>query len=382
MKKIVLLGASGSIGIQSVDVVKRNKDKFKIVAFSVGKNIEACKNLIDELDCKIVCVSNKEDAQTLSLQYPNINFVYGDEGLVYLANLKDYDLLINALVGFVGLVPTLNAIENKKDVALANKETLVVAGKLVKQALVKNNCKLFPIDSEHSAILQCLQGNNMKEVSKLIITASGGSFRNLSREQLKDVSVKQALSHPNWSMGAKITIDSATMMNKGFEVIEAHYLFDVDYKDIEVVLHEESVVHSMVEYIDGVVMAQIGSADMRTPIQYALSFPERLHLESKFSITDFNCLHFKKMDFERFPLLKLAYEVGEKEGNLPAVLNAANEEANQAFRDGKISFVDIENIIFKVVNETKYEENITLESLIETDLNTRKRVASIIKEIN
>ncbi|MGB4613646.1 MAG: 1-deoxy-D-xylulose-5-phosphate reductoisomerase [Erysipelotrichaceae bacterium] len=382
MKRLVLLGASGSIGLQTVDVVKKNKDKFEIVAFSIGRNIEVCRKLIEEINCNIVCVSLKEDALMLSKEYPNITFYYGDEGLVKLAKLENYDLLVNALVGFVGLIPTLNAIENKKDVALANKETLVVAGEIVNKALKKNECMLFPIDSEHSAILQCLLGNNIKQVKKIIITASGGSFRDLSRDELKNVSVKDALNHPNWAMGAKITIDSATMMNKGFEVIEAHYLFDIDYDDIEVVLHKESYVHSMVEYIDGSIMAQIGNADMRIPIMYSLSYPERLKFESDFSFSQIKSLNFKEMDFERFPLLKLAYDVGRKKGNLPAILNAANEIANKAFRDGLISFLEIEELVFKAVNDMEFIKNPSLEELIDSDIKTRNYVNSLIKGEN
>jgi len=382
MKRLVLLGASGSIGLQTVDVVKKNKDKFEIVAFSIGRNIEVCRKLIEEINCNIVCVSLKEDALMLSKEYPNITFYYGDEGLVKLAKLENYDLLVNALVGFVGLIPTLNAIENKKDVALANKETLVVAGEIVNKALKKNGCMLFPIDSEHSAILQCLLGNNIKQVKKIIITASGGSFRDLSRDELKNVSVKDALNHPNWAMGAKITIDSATMMNKGFEVIEAHYLFDIDYDDIEVVLHKESYVHSMVEYIDGSIMAQIGNADMRIPIMYSLSYPERLKFESDFSFSQIKSLNFKEMDFERFPLLKLAYDVGRKKGNLPAILNAANEIANKAFRDGLISFLEIEELVFKAVNDMEFIKNPSLEELIDSDIKTRNYVNSLIKGEN
>ena len=382
MKRLVLLGASGSIGLQTVDVVKKNKDKFEIVAFSIGRNIEVCRKLIEEINCNIVCVSLKEDALMLSKEYPSITFYYGDEGLVKLAKLENYDLLVNALVGFVGLIPTLNAIENKKDVALANKETLVVAGEIVNKALKKNGCMLFPIDSEHSAILQCLLGNNIKQVKKIIITASGGSFRDLSRDELKNVSVKDALNHPNWAMGAKITIDSATMMNKGFEVIEAHYLFDIDYDDIEVVLHKESYVHSMVEYIDGSIMAQIGNADMRIPIMYSLSYPERLKFESDFSFSQIKSLNFKEMDFERFPLLKLAYDVGRKKGNLPAILNAANEIANKAFRDGLISFLEIEELVFKAVNDMEFIKNPSLEELIDSDIKTRNYVNSLIKGEN
>ena len=382
MKRLVLLGASGSIGLQTVDVVKKNKDKFEIVAFSIGRNIEVCRKLIEEINCNIVCVSLKEDALMLSKEYPNITFYYGDEGLVKLAKLENYDLLVNALVGFVGLIPTLNAIENKKDVALANKETLVVAGEIVNKALKKNGCMLFPIDSEHSAILQCLLGNNIKQVKKIIITASGGSFRDLSIDELKNVSVKDALNHPNWAMGAKITIDSATMMNKGFEVIEAHYLFDIDYDDIEVVLHKESYVHSMVEYIDGSIMAQIGNADMRIPIMYSLSYPERLKFESDFSFSQIKSLNFKEMDFERFPLLKLAYDVGRKKGNLPAILNAANEIANKAFRDGLISFLEIEDLVYKAINDMEFIKNPSLEELIDSDIKTRNYVNSLIKGEN
>ena len=241
---------------------------------------------------------------------------------------------------------------------------------------------LFPIDSEHSAILQCLLGNNIKQVKKIIITASGGSFRDLSRDELKNVSVKDALNHPYWAMGAKITIDSATMMNKGFEVIEAHYLFDIDYDDIEVVLHKESYVHSMVEYIDGSIMAQIGNADMRIPIMYSLSYPERLKFESDFSFSQIKSLNFKEMDFERFPLLKLAYDVGRKKGNLPAILNAANEIANKAFRDGLISFLEIEDLVYKAINDMEFIKNPSLEELIDSDIKTRNYVNSLIKGEN
>ncbi|MCI6271722.1 MAG: 1-deoxy-D-xylulose-5-phosphate reductoisomerase [Erysipelotrichaceae bacterium] len=379
MKKIVLLGASGSIGLQTIDVVKSNLDLFEIVGISIGNNIEILEKILLEINVKNVCVKNEKDFLILKEKYKYINFYYGDEGLIHLVNLSDYDLLVNALVGFVGFKPTLTAIENKKDIALANKETLVVAGELVNKALEKNNVKLFPIDSEHSAILQCLQGNKFKEVKKMIITASGGSFRNLSRNDLKSVSIDDALNHPNWKMGAKITIDSATMMNKGFEVIEAHWLFNIDYDKIDVVLHDESIIHSMVEYIDGAIIAQIGDADMRVPIQYALSYPNRLKRNSNFSITDFKALHFKEMDYDRFPLLKLAFDVGKKKGNLPCVLNAANEVANNAFREGKITFLDIEKIVFKCVEEFEFIENIDLDILIDTDYRARKMAISIIE---
>ncbi len=378
MKKIVLLGASGSIGLQTVDVINKNKDKFKIIAFSVGKNIDVCKKLINKLNCNIICVLEKEDAIKLSKEYPKITFYYGDGGLIKLTQLKNYDLLVNALVGFVGLIPTLKAIENKKDIALANKESLVIAGDIIKKALKKNKCKLFPIDSEHSAILQCLQGNNIKEIKNIIITASGGAFRDLNREELKNVSVKEALNHPNWLMGDKITIDSATMMNKGFEVIEAHFLFNIDYDNIKVVIHKESYIHSMVEYIDGSIIAQISNKDMRIPIMYALSYPNRLKAENNFSFSDIRTLSFQKMDYERFPLLKLAYDVGKKGGNYPAILNAANEMANEAFRNGLISFLEIEDLIFKAIKKIDYIKNPNLDDLIKTDISARKYVTSLI----
>lgn len=378
MKKIVLLGASGSIGLQTVDVINKNKDKFKIIAFSVGKNIDVCKKLINKLNCNIICVLEKEDAIKLSKEYPKITFYYGDGGLIKLTQLKNYDLLVNALVGFVGLIPTLKTIENKKDIALANKESLVIAGDIIKKALKKNKCKLFPIDSEHSAILQCLQGNNIKEIKNIIITASGGAFRDLNREELKNVSVKEALNHPNWLMGDKITIDSATMMNKGFEVIEAHFLFNIDYDNIKVVIHKESYIHSMVEYIDGSIIAQISNKDMRIPIMYALSYPNRLKAENNFSFSDIRTLSFQKMDYERFPLLKLAYDVGKKGGNYPAILNAANEMANEAFRNGLISFLEIEDLIFKAIKKIDYIKNPNLDDLIKTDISARKYVTSLI----
>ena len=278
MKKIVLLGASGSIGTQTIDVVSNHKDEFHIIGLSVGYRINKLRNILDEFFIPYVSVAKEEDMQLLQKEYPSVTFFCGEEGLKALASLKDYDMLVNAVVGFRGLIPTLTAIENGKDVALANKESLVVGGELIKQALKKFNVHLYPIDSEHSAIFQCLQGNQSSEIDKLILTASGGSFRDKKREELHQVTVKEALCHPNWQMGGRITIDSATMMNKGFEVIEAHYLFNIPFEKIEVLIHRESVIHSMVQYQDHALMAQLGTADMRIPIQYALSYPNRLKL--------------------------------------------------------------------------------------------------------
>lgn len=383
MKKILLLGASGSIGQQTIDVIKNHLDQYELTGFSVGKQVDKALMILKDLKVAHVYVKDAEDAAKISEAYQDIKVYHGQEGLDELVEAADYDLLVNALVGFVGLQPTLKAISLNKDVALANKETLVVAGELVKKALVDHHVNLFPIDSEHSAIAQCLQGNKHEEIKKLIITASGGSFRDKSRDQLKDVTLADTLKHPNWSMGAKITIDSATMMNKGLEVIEAHYLFDVDYDDIEVVLHRESIVHSMVEYVDNSIMAQLGNADMRLPIQYALGFPRRYPINTEpLDLVKVGTLHFEKMDMERFPLLKLAYDVGRKGGNLPCIMNGANEEANFAFQKGQIAFLDIEALVFKAVEKAKFKPITSIEDILEADAWVRNYVREQIEVIN
>lgn len=380
MKKIVLLGATGSIGTQTIDVVKHHSDCFQIVAVAAGNNIQKLEELLMDLpNVHTICVAKKEAAEQLHLKYPQYHIYYGDDGLKTLAALDDYDIFVNAIVGFRGLVPTLTAIEHKKCIALANKETLVAGGVIVKEALKKYGVSLYPIDSEHSAIFQCLQGNTMKDVSRLIVTASGGSFRHLERDALNDVTPAQALKHPNWNMGGRITIDSATMMNKGFEVIEAHYLFDLPYDKIDVLIHEESIIHSMVEYQDHAIIAQLGSADMRIPIQYALSYPQRLqmHNDEPFNFLKYPCLHFREASFERYPLLQLAYEVGRKEGNLGAIMNAADEVAVELFLKEKISFLDIETSILKAVHELPYIEHPTLEDLLQSDAMARNFVKQL-----
>lgn len=383
MKKILLLGASGSIGQQTIDVIKNHLDQYELTGFSVGKQVDKALAILKELRVAHVYVKDAEDAAKISEAYQDIKVYHGQEGLDELVEAADYDLLVNALVGFVGLQPTLKAISLNKDVALANKETLVVAGELVKKALADHHVNLFPIDSEHSAIAQCLQGNKHEEIKKLIITASGGSFRDKSRDQLQDVTLADTLKHPNWSMGAKITIDSATMMNKGLEVIEAHYLFDVDYEDIEVVLHRESIVHSMVEYVDNSIMAQLGNADMRLPIQYALGFPRRYPNNTEpLDLVKVGTFHFEKMDMERFPLLKLAYDVGKKGGNLPCIMNGANEEANFAFQKGQIAFLDIETLVFKAVENASFAPIASIKDILEADAWVRNYVREQIEVIN
>ncbi|WP_373128932.1 1-deoxy-D-xylulose-5-phosphate reductoisomerase [Dielma fastidiosa] len=381
MKQIILLGASGSIGEQTLDVIRSHPELFELVAFSVRSRLASAYKILDEFKVRAICVKDEQDADEIRKKYPHLDIHIGDQGLLELAALPYGDTLVNALVGFVGLLPTLKAIECRKDIALANKETLIVGGKFVKAAVKEYGVSLKPIDSEHSAIFQCLQGNEHGCVEKLIITASGGSFRDRSRDQLQGVTVKEALSHPNWSMGAKITIDSATMMNKGFEVIEAHYLFDIDYDKIEVLLHRESIVHSLVQYCDHALMAQLGTADMRLPIQYALTHPARLPLMNSetLDLAKIGTLHFEKADFDRYPLLGLAYKAGRLEGNACAVMNAANEEAVALFLAGKITFLDIETYVFKAVESIEFIENATLEDIIRSDGAARAFVNEAVK---
>ncbi|WP_163101537.1 1-deoxy-D-xylulose-5-phosphate reductoisomerase [Peribacillus alkalitolerans] len=381
MKKISLLGATGSIGRQTVDVVKQHPDHFKITAFAVGRNLDLAKQWIMELQPELVSVQTKEDCDLLKSEFGHLQtkFVYGMDGLVEVAVFADSEILVNAVIGSVGLYPTLKAIEAKKDIALANKETLVTAGHLVMEAANKHGVKLLPVDSEHSAIFQSLQGEKQKNIESLIITASGGSFRERTREELKDVTVEQALNHPNWSMGAKITIDSATMMNKGLEVIEAHWLFNIPYEKIQVLLHKESIIHSMVQFHDSSVMAQLGTPDMRVPIQYALSYPDRIPLQSKrLDLTEISKLHFNNMDFERYPCLRYAYEAGKIGGTLPTVLNAANEVAVEHFLNGKVLFLEIEELIEKTMasHQTIFQPD--LETILEVDREARRITQSFV----
>ena len=382
-KRILLLGASGSIGTQTIDIIEQHPEQYELVSFGVGKNIDYARKLLTKYPVSLISVERKEDSEELQKEFPHTRVTYGNEGLVELVTSVDYDLLVNALVGFVGLEPTLKALETKHNVALANKETLVVGGELVNKAALENGCVITPIDSEHSAIAQCLAGNPYKQIKKLIITASGGSFRKKTREELKDVTVEEALSHPNWTMGAKITIDSATMMNKGFEVMEAHYLFNIPYEQIDVLMHDESIIHSMVEYKDGAVMAELGTPDMRIPIQYAISDPENLRSElnlgESLDLAKVATMHFHAPDYNRFPLLKLAYDIGKNPGTNQAVLNAANEVANAAFRNHRIDFLMIEEVVFKTVEAFENKPVTSLKELIEVDQKARKYAEDYIR---
>ncbi len=382
MRKISLLGASGSIGVQTIEVIRQHNDQFELLAFSVGGNVKVAKELINEFSPLVVSVQTKEDCEALKLEYSssNIRFVYGEEGLIEVATVKEADVLVNAVMGSVGLVPTLHAIECKKVIALANKETLVTAGHIVMEAARKHQVPILPVDSEHSAIYQCLQGEKEKNINTIILTASGGSFRDRTRDELIGVTREDALNHPNWSMGAKITIDSATMMNKGLEVIEAHWLFGIPYEDIQVVLHRESVVHSMVEFHDTSVIAQLGTPDMRVPIQYALTYPDRLpHPRGKrLNFMEMGKMHFEKMDFNRFRCLQYAYDAGKAGGTMTTVLNAANEVAVDAFLNGKIDFLTIETFIENAMSKHTIQMAPDLETIKEVDLDTRHYVRSLI----
>ncbi len=341
-RRVLLLGATGSIGRQTLDVLKRHPDEFELAGISAGHNEEALHEIAGEFDGiqAASVLEGNESRWTVPL-------FTGPDHVQKLMDAVDYDILVNAVVGFAGLAPTLRALETGHDVALANKESLVAGGQLVKKALAASGKKLYPIDSEHSAIWQCLQGSRQKDVNRLIITASGGSFRDRTRQSLENATPQEALKHPNWAMGRRITIDSATMVNKGFEVIEAHYLFDIPFDRIETVLHPQSIVHSMVEFQDGAVMAQLGSADMRLPIQYALMGPDRPRLEeeNRLDMTRTMTLEFREMDFDRFPILKTAYEAGRQGGSAGAVFNGADEEAVALFLAGKIPFLKIEDAI-------------------------------------
>jgi len=381
MKKISILGSTGSIGTQTLEVVHANPDKFKVVALSGGTNIALLKKQIELFSPQLVAVKDKELKDILKNEISSkVKVVYGEEGLIEVATYYDADFIVTAVVGSVGLKPTIKAIEAGKYIGLANKETLVSAGHIVMDKAIKYNVPIIPIDSEHSAIFQSLNDKHTDQVRRIILTASGGSFRNKTRDELRSVTLSEALKHPNWSMGAKITIDSATMMNKGLEVIEAHWLFNMGFDKIDVLIHPESIIHSMVEYNDKAVIAELGTPDMKVPIQYALSYPERIELNTEpLDLTKIGSLNFYKPDFERFPSLKLAYQCGIDGGTMPTVLNAANEVVVDAFMKGRIPFIEIESLIEEALSQHNKVALPSLEEIFETDDRTRKITEKIIK---
>lgn len=381
MKRISILGSTGSIGTQCLDVISGNRDRFSVAALSCSKSIELLCRQIEEFSPAAVCVAEEADAAELSKKYSGIEFFHGDEGLRAIAAMEDCDMVVNSLMGMRGLEPTMAAIEAGKDIAFANKETLVVGGQLVMDAVKRRGVKLLPVDSEHSAVFQCIQGSAGNEIRRLILTASGGPFRGYSEEQLKSVTLEQALAHPNWSMGKKITVDSATMMNKGLEVIEAKWLFDIPAEKIQIVVHPQSILHSAVEYCDGSVIGQMGLPDMRVPIAYALSYPERMEMTSSMKSLDFFSLKdgmtFYPADAEAFRTIGLAYEACRIGGSYPVALNGANEVLVDMFLKGKIRFTDIQDTLVKVMEEHRPVQELDIEGILEEDSRIREKMRNM-----
>ena len=360
MRKVILLGASGSIGKQTLDIIEDHRSEIEVVALSVGHNIDFLRSYLKDHD--ILCAYAIKVPEDIKEAYPDVTFYEGEELLSLLD--VEYDLLINALVGFVGFRPTLKAIRAGRDVALANKESLVVGGELIKDAMQKTGSKLYPIDSEHSAIYQCLKGSSNKEIKRLIITASGGAFRDMKRSELSDVKKEDALKHPTWSMGPKITIDSATMMNKAFEIIEAHYLFDIPYEKIDVIEHRESIVHSFVEFNDGSILAQLSEPDMRLPISYALFDAHLPYTASKsLDLARVGELHFQELSYKRFPLLEVAKLAGKIGGDLLAYLDGANDTAVELFLKDRIPFLMIEEVIIECLKHFDIDKDADEEAI-------------------
>ncbi|NPA94138.1 MAG: 1-deoxy-D-xylulose-5-phosphate reductoisomerase [Thermodesulfobacteria bacterium] len=370
VKRIVVLGSTGSIGKSVADIVRKSQGRLEIVGLGAGRNIELLAKQIEEFRPRKVAVMSKELAQELEpmVSGRDVKILWSKEGYNELASMASADLVVSSMVGAAGLIPTVTAIEAGKDVALANKETLVAAGPLVMRLVEEHRVNLLPIDSEHSAIFQCLQGYRDSMIKRIILTASGGPFRNKAREELENITPEEAIAHPNWSMGAKISVDSSTLMNKGLEVIEARWLFGVEPEKIDVVVHPQSIVHSMVEYIDGSVIAQLGIPDMRVPISYALYWPDRMELDLP-SLDLVNCgpLTFEAPQMDKFPCLGLAFEALKMGGTATTVLNAANEVAVEAFLTGRIPYLKIPEVISKVLHDVGGQEMASLDDVLRAD---------------
>lgn len=382
MKRLSILGSTGSIGVNTLHIVSQFPEQFEVVSLSAGLNTKLFKQQILQFRPKVVSVLNKELSEALRRELPHVpvEIVHGVEGLIQVATHPEVDQVVSAMVGAVGLIPTLSAIKTGKTIALANKEPLVMAGKIVMEEAKRNHVQILPVDSEHSAIFQSLIGHQKEDVHRLILTASGGPFLNLPLARLHGVTVKEALNHPHWEMGKKITIDSASLMNKGLEVIEAHWLFNIPIEKIVVLIHPQSVVHSMVEYIDGSIVAQMGITDMKIPISYALSFPERLNLNlSPLDLSKSEALTFSLPDPERFPCLKLAYQSIEIGETMPAILNAANEVAVSAFLEGSLKFTEIPLLLQRVMEEHEVKPVHTIEDILRADHWAREKAKTILE---
>lgn len=377
-KKIAILGSTGSIGRQTLDVV-RAMEEVQVVGLAAGSNVERMEEQVREFSPALVCMWDEEKASELRIRIADTQtrVVSGMEGLIQVAVMEGAQIIVTAVVGMIGLRPTIAAMEAGKTIALANKETLVTGGHLIMKLAKERYIPILPVDSEHSAIFQCLNGERPNPVSRILLTASGGPFRGMTREQLKDITVEQALRHPNWTMGHKITIDSSTMVNKGLEVIEAKWLFDVSFDQIEVVVQPESIIHSMVEFQDGAVMAQLGVPDMRVPIEYALNYPNRLPFDcGRLDFGTLREIHFEKPDLDTFRGLKLAYQAGRTGGSLPTVLNAANEWAVSRFLNRRISYLQIADIIEDAMAHHQVIEEPSLEEILETEKETYAYIES------
>lgn len=378
MKKIAILGSTGSIGTQTLEVVRENKD-IEVLGLAAGNNIKLLEAQIREFRPRVVAVWKEEKAKELreNVKDLDVKIVSGMEGLIEVSVLEESEILVTAIVGMIGIRPTIEAIKAGKDIALANKETLVTAGHIIMPLAKEHNVAILPVDSEHSAIFQSLQGSHRGELHKILLTASGGPFRGRKLDELKNIQVEDALKHPNWEMGRKITIDSSTLVNKGLEVIEAKWLFDVDIDQVEVVVHPQSIIHSMVEYVDGAIIAELGTPDMKLPIQYALYYPERRFLPGeRVNFATLSQLTFEKPDLETFYGLRLAFEAGRAGGSLPTVFNAANELAVSKFLDRKIAYLQIPEIIEACMNSHKNIMNPTVEEILQTEASVYEQIES------
>ena len=383
MKQICILGSTGSIGTQALEVIGQHADRYEVYALTANNRVELLAQQARQFNPAAVVVANEDrydELKSLLSDRPDIKVYAGRQALNDIVEAEPIDMVLTAMVGFSGLEPTIHAIQARKKICLANKETLVVAGELICQLAQENRVPILPVDSEHSAIFQCLVGEGDNEIEKILLTCSGGPFRTFSQEQLQSVTAADALRHPTWDMGAKITIDSATLMNKGFEVIEARWLFGIPAEKIQVLIHPQSIVHSAVQFIDGSVKAQLGVPDMKLPIQYAFSFPERLHLnEKRLDLFKSRSLEFFEPDTSKFRCLALAYEAISRGGNMPCILNAANEVVNEAFRHDKCSFPQMADIIAETMQRSTFSANPTFETYLETDAEARRIAEKMIK---
>ncbi|MBR1877625.1 MAG: 1-deoxy-D-xylulose-5-phosphate reductoisomerase [Paludibacteraceae bacterium] len=383
VKRLAILGSTGSIGTQTLDVVRAHPDRYEVYAISAHRSLDLLIQQAREFHPEVVCIADENLYEELSRQLSAIGFEgkiwAGAEAIAQMVTMPSIDVVVAAMVGYAGLKPTIEAIKAGKTIALANKETLVVAGEIICELAQQNHTPILPVDSEHSAIFQSLVGEEHSEIEKILLTASGGPFRTYTIDQMRRVTAADALKHPNWEMGAKITIDSASMMNKGFEVIEAKWLFGVPVEQIEVLVHPQSIVHSAVQFTDGAIKAQLGAPDMRLPIQYALTFPERLTSDfPRVNLFELADLTFEKPDLERFPNLGLAYEATRRGGNIPCVLNAANEVANLAFREGRCAFLQMSDIIAATIAKAPFIAKPTYDDYVATDAEARQIAAQYI----